>query len=310
MRVLITGASGMVGQNLMRHPGLKRYDVLCPSRSQVNLLDYPQVEAYCREHKPELIIHAAGKVGGIQANMQFQSAFLLDNMDMGRNVVRAARQSGIRKLLNIGSSCMYPRHAANPLREEFILQGELEPTNEGYALAKIATARLCRYIHAEDASFCYKTVIPCNMYGPWDKFDPTHSHLLAAALYKIHRAKQEGVDEVTIWGDGTARREFMYAGDFADFLIYALAQFDNLPDMMNVGCGFDYTVNEYYRAVAEVVDYRGGFVHDLSKEVGMKQKLVDTSRLRSLGWTASTGLAEGIAQTYQWLMATKGEHFR
>lgn len=300
----------MVGQNLMRHPGLQQYEALCPDRGQLNLLDYSQVEAYLREHKPELIIHAAGKVGGIQANMQFQAAFLLENMDMGRNVVWAARQSGIKKLLNIGSSCMYPRHAVNPLREEYILQGELEPTNEGYALAKIATARLCQYIQSEDSSFLYKTAIPCNMYGPWDKFDPAHSHLLAAAIYKVHRAKQEGADQVSIWGDGTARREFMYAGDFADFLIYALARFDNLPAMINVGCGVDYTVNDYYRAVAEVVDYRGSFAHDLSRAVGMKQKLVDASRLHRLGWTAPTSLAEGIAQTYHWLLTTKGENFR
>ncbi|MNI16553.1 GDP-L-fucose synthase [compost metagenome] len=307
MRVLITGASGMVGRNLVNHPGISSYEVLTPSHSELNLLNYAEVEAYLQHNNPDLIIHAAGKVGGIQANIRMPVLFLLDNLDMGRNLMWAARQVGVRQVMNLGSSCMYPRQAPNPLHESYILQGELEPTNEGYALAKIVTSRLCQYISQENALFAYKTLVPCNLYGRWDKFDPAHSHLLAAAIHKIHTAKKDGLREVEIWGDGTARREFLYAGDLADFLVEAISRFDELPSVLNVGCGIDHSINEYYLAVADVIGYQGNFQHDLTKAVGMKQKLVDVTSLHSLGWRAPTSLLEGIEKTYQWYLTTKGE---
>jgi len=221
---------------------------------------------------------------------------------MGRNLVWAARQQGVPRLINLGSSCMYPRNAANPLREEMILQGELEPTNEGYALAKIATARLCQYIAREDSGYAYKTLIPCNLYGRHDNFDPASSHLIPAVIHKMHRAKEENRETVEIWGDGLARREFMYAGDLADCLAKAVCSYDTLPELMNVGIGQDCTILEYYRTVAEVVGFRGRFVHNLAKPVGMQRKLVDVTRAGAWGWTAQTSLQQGIAQAYDYYL--------
>jgi len=212
----------------------------------------------------------------------------------------AARVAGVKKLLNLGSSCIYPRNAPNPLTESMILQGELEPTNEGYALAKIMTARLCEYIQREDSGCLYKTMIPCNLYGRHDKFDPKHSHLIPAIIHKIRQAVDAGHTPVEIWGDGTARREFMYAGDLADAVLRALGNFESLPSLMNVGLGYDYSINEYYQAAAEVMGFKGSFEHDCSKPVGMKQKLVSTDMQKAWGWTPSVSLRQGLQETYQY----------
>jgi len=197
---------------------------------------------------------------------------------------------------------MYPRNHNEPLSEELVLKGELEPTNEGYALAKVVTARLCEYITRKDASIQYKTLIPCNLYGRHDKFDPSHSHLIPAIIHKVHQAKLSGVDQVEIWGAGTARREFMYAGDLADVLVRAVKEFDTLPAMMNVGLGHDFSINEYYQAAADVLGYRGEFIHDLTKPVGMARKLVNVERQQAWGWSAQYTLRSGIEKTYEFYL--------
>ena len=298
MRVLITGGSGMVGKNFLEHPTIEKINAFALSHSELDLFNYQAVKEYITKIKPDIIIHVAGRVGGIQANIKFPVAFLLENLDMGRNIVYSARECGIKKLINVGSSCMYPKNAPNPLKEEMILKGELEPTNEGYALAKIVVARLCSYISSENPEYRYKTLIPCNLYGRWDKFSPKSSHMIPAAIRKIHLAKESNEKEVEIWGDGTARREFMYAGDLADCLVKAVFDFDTLPDLMNVGLGYDLSVNEYYEAVAEVTGYAGTFSHDLTKPVGMARKLVDISRQTDWGWKPPTDLKHGIKKTY------------
>lgn len=292
----------MVGRNLLEHPAVDGFDVLAPGRGELDLRDFAAVQRYLSRHRPDIVVHAAGKVGGIQANMREPVGFLLENLDMGRNIVWAARQAGVQRLLNLGSSCMYPRNHAEPLREEMVLKGELEPTNEGYALAKVVTARLCEYIMREDPQYQYKTLIPCNIYGPHDKFDPAHSHLVPAIIHKVHQAKLGGQQTVEIWGDGTARREFMYAGDLADVIVRALREFDTLPALMNVGLGYDHTINEYYRAAAEVMGYTGEFAHDLSKPVGMARKLVNVDRQKAWGWSARHDVREGIAKTYDYYL--------
>lgn len=301
-RILLTGGGGMVGRNLLEHPDIGEFEILAPRSGELDLRDFSAVQDYLRKHRPDMVIHAAGKVGGIQANMREPVSFLMDNLDMGRNIVWAAHQAGVKKLMNLGSSCMYPRNSMEPLREEMVLKGELEPTNEGYALAKVVTARLCEYIMREDSGFQYKTLIPCNIYGRHDKFDPAHSHLIPAIIHKIHQAKQGGKQSVEIWGDGTARREFMYAGDLADAMMRAIKKFDSLPPSMNVGLGHDYTINEYYRAAADVLGYHGSFVHDMSKPVGMARKLVSTESLAAWGWSARTGLREGMEKTYDFYL--------
>lgn len=302
LRILLTGGGGMVGRNLLEHPAIDEFEVLAPRSGELDLRDFGAVQSYLSQHRPDMVIHLAGKVGGIQANMREPVSFLLENLDMGRNIVWASRQAGIKRLLNLGSSCMYPRNHNEPLTEELVLKGELEPTNEGYALAKVTTARLCEYIVREDADYQYKTLIPCNLYGRHDKFDPAHSHLIPAIIHKIHQAKRNGERAVEIWGDGTARREFMYAGDLADALVLAVKRFDALPGLMNVGLGHDYTINEYYQAAAEVIGYTGTFVHDLSKPVGMARKLVSIERQKNMGWLAGTDLREGIKKAYEYYL--------
>lgn len=292
----------MVGSNFLEHIAAKDHEILAPSSSTLDLLDANSVHSYLTKYSPDWVVHAAGRVGGIQANMKNPVAFLVENLDMGHNIILASRQAGVKRLINLGSSCMYPRNATNPLSEDMILKGELEPTNEGYALAKIMTARLCDYIVREDASFQYKTLIPCNIYGRHDKFDPKHSHMVPAVIHKIHQAKLSGADTVEIWGTGNARREFMYAGDLADCMWRALEHFHTLPSMMNVGLGSDLSIIEYYQAVARVVGYSGRFVHDLSKPEGMAQKLVSVEKLDQWGWCATTSLDDGIAKTYQFYL--------
>jgi len=302
MRILLTGGGGMVGRNLLEYSIDTDIELVAPRSSELNLLDFSAVQNYLHELKPDMVIHAAGKVGGIQANMRQPVAFLMENIDIGRNIVMASYEVGIKQLINLGSSCMYPRNHDEPLDEDLILKGELEPTNEGYALAKITIAKLCEYIMREDTSFQYKTLIPCNLYGRHDKFDPLHSHLIPAIIHKIYQAKQSGQTSVEIWGDGTARREFMYAGDLADALVHAIDQFETTPDLMNIGLGHDYTINEYYEVVADVLGYGGSFTHDLTKPVGMARKLVSTKRQDKWGWKAQHTLREGIAKTYEYYL--------
>ncbi len=292
----------MVGRNLLEHPAIAEFEVLAPRSNELDLRDFNAVQTYLRQQQPDMVIHAAGKVGGIQANMREPVSFLMDNLEMGRNVVWASHQAGIRRLINLGSSCMYPRNHSEPLREEMVLKGELEPTNEGYALAKVVIARLCEYIMREDDCFRYKTLIPCNIYGRHDKFDPVHSHLVPAIIHKVHQAKQNGDKTVEIWGDGTARREFMYAGDLADALLLAINRFDKLPNCMNVGLGHDHTINDYYQSAAEVLGYSGGFIHDLSKPVGMARKLVSVERQKAWGWSSRHALRDGIEKTYSYYL--------
>ena len=301
MKILLTGGNGMVGKNILEYntnSTSKQYNILAPSRSTLNLEDYNAVNAYIKTHNPDIIIHAAGLVGGIQDNMAHPVNFLIKNLDIGRNLILAAKENKVKRFINLSSSCMYPREAINPLNEELILKGELEPTNEGYALAKIVATRLCEYITKEDNYYQYKTIIPCNLYGKYDKFSPKHSHMVPAVIRKIDEARQNGATEISIWGTGEARREFMYAEDVADFIFYAIAHFEAMPQNINVGLGYDYTINEYYQKIAEVVGFKGQFVHDTTKPVGMMQKLIDDTKLKAFGWEAKTTLKDGLEKTY------------
>lgn len=297
MKILVTGGNGMVGKNILEHQKAANYEILAPSSTELNLRNFDSVDNYIKQNKPDIIIHAAGLVGGIQANMARPVDFLVYNLDMGKNIIMAAKENGVKYFLNMASSCMYPREAQNPLQEELILKGELEPTNEGYAIAKVVATRLCEYIVKENPALQYKTVIPCNLYGKYDKFSPEHSHMVPAVIKKIYEAKQNNASEIDIWGDGLARREFMYTGDLADFVFYALDNFEKMPQNINVGLGFDYTINEYYQAIADAIGFTGKFVHDLSKPIGMKQKLIDDSKLKQFGWQHQTSLQEGIKKT-------------
>ncbi len=218
MKIFLTGGNGMVGKNILHFSKANNYEFLHPTSKELDLKNYGAVSDYIKLHKPDFIIHAAGFVGGIQANIANPVKFLTENLEIGKNIILAAKENNVKHFMNLSSSCMYPRNAKNPLSEELILQGELEPTNEGYALAKIITTRLCEYIHKEDNTFLYKTVIPCNLYGKYDKFSPEHSHMVPAVIKKIYEAKVSNQNQIDIWGDGLSRREFMYVEDLADFI--------------------------------------------------------------------------------------------
>lgn len=302
MKILLTGGSGMVGKNILEHPLAQQHKVLSPGSAELNLLNQSSVSEYIQQHKPDLIIHSAGRVGGIQANIKNPVNFLVENTLMGIHLVTAARAAGIPRLLNLGSSCMYPKEGQNPLREETILTGTLEPTNEGYAIAKCAIGRLCEYVHREEPKFEYKTLVPCNLYGRWDKFDPKNSHLVPAIILKTYQAKTKDESKIEIWGDGSARREFMYAGDLADFIFFALEKFEAVPQYLNVGLGHDYSVLDYYKATSKALEHKAEFTFDLTKPVGMKQKLVDISQLQKMGWTSKTSLENGILKSFDFFI--------
>lgn len=300
-KILLLGGSGMVGKNILDHPKSSIYDFYDPTSTQCNLLSQNHVQAHVRFFKPDLVIHCAGLVGGIQANIENSYQFLYKNTEMGLNVVNVCKNQDIKNLLNFGSSCMYPKNAPNPLKEEEIFTGKFEPTNEGYAFAKTFVAKLC-----STANPNYKTIIPCNLYGKYEKFNLKSSHMIAAAIKKTHEAKKLKLESKTIdvWGDGTARREFMYAGDLADFVFSAIERFDDLPLMMNVGLGYDLSITDYYNTVKEVLDCQTDLQYDLTKPSGIKNKLVDITKQTEFGWSPKTLLKDGIGETYKYFLDT------
>jgi GDP-L-fucose synthase len=295
-KILITGSSGMVGRNVINLN--KNYTLLTPSKHELNLLNYSEVFLYINREKPDCIIHAAGYVGGIQANILDPYKFIFDNSQIGLNIVNAAKDNNIKYFINLASSCMYPRNIENPLKEEYILKGELETTNEGYALAKILVTKLCSYL-SEKYGFNYITLIPCNLYGYWDKFDPIKSHMIPAIISKIHNSIINDNSIIEIWGSGKARREFMFAEDLADFIYFSINNIDRIPNIINVGIGTDYSIEEYYSITKKVLNAKGDFYFNTSKPEGMKQKLLDVSKQNYLGWSPNTSLEDGIKKTYE-----------
>lgn len=301
MRILLTGGSGLVGSNFKESPRSELHELITPGSIELNLLDYQSVYKFLLNCQPDIVIHAAGRVGGIQANINSPVKFLVENIDMGKNIILSSKELGIERLLNLGSSCMYPKDYNGLLSEDMILSGMLEPTNEGYALAKILCQKLCHYISLAP-EFSYKTIVPCNIYGKYDNFSSSKSHLLPAIISKIHDVVATGRQVVDIWGDGLARREFMYAGDLADCMYECVERFDELPSVMNVGVGVDHTINEYYQAVADVLNFKGTFVHDISKPVGMARKIVSIEKQLAWGWKSNTSIVDGIMKTYDYFL--------
>jgi GDP-L-fucose synthase len=301
-KILLTGGSGLVGRNIQEHSSADKWEILTPSRKELDLTDLSSVSQWVKNHQPDIIIHAAGLVGGIKANIQDPVKFLDVNVSMGRNIIMVARDCNVTKLINLGSSCMYPKSIHSPLTEEKLMAGKLEPTNEGYALAKLFTTKLCQYISTENSNMQFKTMIPCNIYGKHDNFNLETAHLLPAIIQKIHTAKVDNLNTVSVWGDGTVRREFLYAEDLADAILLAVEDLHKIPNIMNIGFGLDYSVNEYYKTVAEVMNWKGTLVHDLSMPIGMMQKLNGIDRQKKWGWTAQTSLKVGIKKTYQYFL--------
>lgn len=305
-KIFLTGGTGMVGRNILESELASQYEIVAPGRGELDLSTKASVFSFIKEVNPDLVIHAAGKVGGIKANLGNSRAFYSENLAIGHNVLLSSAELGVKNLLNLGSSCMYPRDIDRPIRESDLLSGHLEPTNEGYALAKVAVAKLAEYITQADTNLNYRTIIPCNLYGRYDKFDPKLAHMIPAVIMRMHEAKKNNAD-VHMWGSGSARREFMHISDFTDFISYLVPHFHNTPSYLNLGIGKDYSIKEYYTAIAKVVGFEGLIIPDGVQPTGMLKKQVDVSLLNDLGWQSSVGLEKGIQMTYEYYKGLNNE---
>jgi len=304
--ILVAGHRGMVGSALVRRLRTAGYTtLLTPSRQELDLLDQAAVFAYLERERPAYLFLAAAKVGGIQANNTYRADFIYQNLVIEANLIHGAHRAALQRLMFLGSSCIYPRDCPQPIREEYLLTGPLEATNEPYAIAKIAGIKLCES-YQQQYGRQYVSVMPTNLYGPNDNYDLNNSHVLPALIRKAHEAKQRGDRELTVWGSGTPRREFLYVDDLADACVYLLETGYDGP-LVNVGCGSDVTIRELAETVMDVVAFPGTIVFDASKPDGTPRKLLDVSRLAALGWQARTELRTGIRLAYEdFLAQTRG----
>ncbi|MDQ0793365.1 GDP-L-fucose synthase [Streptomyces sp. B1I3] len=297
-RIFVAGHRGLVGSALVRRLTADGHEVLTRGRDDLDLRDAAPTEAFLRDVRPDVVVLAAAKVGGIMANSTYPVQFLEDNLRIQLSVIAGAHAAGVRRLLFLGSSCIYPKHAPQPIREDSLLTGPLEPTNEAYALAKIAgIAQTQAYRRQYGAS--YISAMPTNLYGPGDNFDLETSHVLPALIRRFHEAKRDRAPEITLWGSGSPRREFLHVDDLAAACVRLLEAYDG-DEPVNVGCGEDLTIRELAETVREVTEYRGRIAWDTSKPDGTPRKLLDVSRLSSLGFTPRIPLRDGIARTYAW----------
>tara|TARA_R110002020_G_scaffold3766_14_gene16613 strand:+ start:2213 stop:3166 length:954 start_codon:yes stop_codon:yes gene_type:complete len=299
-KVWVAGHRGMVGSALVRRLASEECEVITAGRDRVDLKRQSQVEDFLAETRPDAIIMAAAKVGGILANDTRPAEFLYDNLIIEANITEAAHQAGVDRMLFLGSSCIYPKMAPQPIQESALLTGPLEPTNEWYAIAKIAGIKLAQ-AYRKQYGRDYISAMPTNLYGTGDNFDLTSSHVLPALIRKTHEAKLAGSDTVTIWGSGTPRREFLHADDCADALIFLLQTYSG-HEHVNVGSGEDISILDLALLVSSVVGYQGEIVRDTTKPDGTPRKLMDASAIRSLGWSPRIGLEQGIADTYAWFL--------
>jgi GDP-L-fucose synthase len=296
-RIYVAGHRGMVGSAFVRRLQAAGFtNLLLPGRDEVDLVDQANTYAWFEKNKPDVVFVAAAKVGGILANKTYPADFIRDNLAIALNCVEGARRSGVQRLLFLGSSCIYPKIAPQPMPEDCLLTSPLEPTNEAYALAKIAGLKLCQH-YRNQYGLLFHSAMPTNLYGPGDNYHLQNSHVFAAFIRKFHEAKESGAKEVVVWGTGAAKREFLHVDDLAD-AIFFLLQVDDPPDWINVGTGEDVSIKEFAEAVQRIVGFEGRIVWDSSKPDGTPRKLMDVSRLSGLGWKAKIGLEEGIRKTY------------
>lgn len=303
-KIYIAGESGLVGSAIIRKLKAEGYTnlVLTPF-PEYDLRNQKQVSDFFEREKPEYVFLAAAKVGGILANSTYPADFIYDNLMIAANVIHVSYQNHVKKLLNLGSSCIYPKLAPQPLKEEYLLTAPLEPTNEPYAIAKITAIKLCAYYNKQYGTD-FISVMPTNLYGPGDNFDLKGSHVLPALIRKFHEAKQAGAEEAVVWGTGRVRREFLYSDDLADAVVYLMRNKSatEIGEFVNIGVGKDLIISELAETVRKVVGFEGKIVYDTTKPDGTPQKLLDLTRLKKLGWEARTGLDEGIGKAYQWYL--------
>lgn len=304
-KILIAGAHGMVGSTLARCLLSEGYqNLLVPSRTELDYTDQLAVRNYLNTNKPTVVVISAAKVGGIWANMNYPAEFIYTNLMIGTQLIHESHRAGTRRLLYLGSTCIYPREAPQPISEEALLTGPLEKTNEAYALAKIACIKMCQFYRAQYGC-SYISAMPTNLYGPGDYYHPEHSHVIPGLLRRFHEAKLQRAPSVEIWGTGQAQREFLYVDDLAKALLHLLQHYDE-PDHINVGSMEEVTIRNLADHIAHTVGYQGEITHDLSKPDGTPRKKSDISRILSLGWKPTTSLVEGLQRTYQAFL--KDEH--
>lgn len=296
-KIYVAGHRGMVGSAIVRElQRLGYHNIITRSSAELDLRSQAAVEAFYREEKPDYVFVAAAKVGGILANNTYRAEFLYDNLSIQNNLIHNAYVFGVKKLLFLGSSCIYPKLAPQPLKEEYLLSGYLEPTNEPYAIAKITGIKMCE-AYRDQYGCNFISAMPTNMYGPNDNYHPENSHVLPALIRKFHEAKESGAPEVVVWGDGSPMREFLYADDLANALVYLMLNY-NEKEFVNVGYGSDITIGDLAKTVANIVGFTGNIVFDSSKPNGTPKKLMDSGRLFATGWKPKTDLQEGIEMAY------------
>ena len=300
-RIFVAGHRGLAGSAIVRKLQAEGYsNLVMASRQALDLRKQTDVADFFAKERPEYVFLAAAKVGGILANNSYPAEFLHDNLEIQTNVIHSAWKHGARKLLFLGSSCIYPKFAPQPIREESLLTGELEPTNDAYAIAKIAGIKMCQAYHKQ-YGFRAISLMPTNLYGPGDNFDLQGSHVLPALLRKFHEAAAAGAPEVTVWGTGSPRREFLHVDDLAGAAVFLMENYES-PEILNVGTGEDLTIRELAEMMARVTGFRGGLAFDHSKPDGTPRKILDVARIHALGWKARTPLEEGVAATYRWYL--------
>ena len=300
-RIFVAGHRGLVGAAIVRRLRTAGFEnLVLRGRGELDLADASAVAEFFASERPQFVFDAAARVGGILANGTYPAEFLLDNLKIQNNLIESSWRHGVEKFLFLGSSCIYPKHAPQPMREEHLLTGPLEPTNEWYAIAKIAGIKLCQAFRKQHG-FNAISLMPTNLYGPGDNFNLQGSHVLPALIRKFHEARAAGHPSVEIWGTGTPRREFLHVDDLADAALFLMKHYDS-PEIINVGVGEDISIRELAELVGRIVDYRGELAFDRSKPDGAPRKLIDVSRLSDMGWTARIGLEEGIRGTYRWFL--------
>jgi len=300
-KIFVAGHRGLVGSAIVRRLQALGYDnLVLKTRRELDLTSREAVSCFYQSEKPDFVFLAAAKVGGIMANSTYPAEFLFENLEIQANVIDGAYRNGAKKLLFLGSSCIYPKLAPQPIKEEYLLTGPLEPTNEAYAIAKIAGLKLCA-AYRQQYGFPAISLMPTNLYGPGDNFDLQKSHVLPALIRKFHEAKISGASEVVVWGSGRPRREFLYADDLADAAVFLMNNYED-PELINVGVGDDVTIAELADHVKAAVGYQGNIVYDASKPDGTPRKLLDVSKLHALGWSAKIQLDEGIGLAYKWFL--------
>lgn len=306
-KILITGGNGMVGKALVKRLGEENYNnLLLPYSKDLNLRNQKEVEDYFSMNKPEYVFHLAAKVGGIAANMKSPAEFLYDNLAMEANVIESSRKNDVKKLLFLGSSCIYPRECPQPMKEEDLLTGKLEPTNEGYALAKICGLKMCEFYNKQYGTD-FINLMPPNIYGVNDHFESEKSHVISALITKFNEAKKNKLESVEIWGTGVSRREFLYVNDAADAMVYFMKNYSakDIGPFVNIGSEEDISIKDLAFLIKDIMGYNGELKFDPSKPDGMPKKLLDSSKAADLGWKAKTGLRDGLKSTIDWYLKNK-----